>query len=49
MADPQALYAYQKALIVPRHLSDKEPISNVADELCIPPSQIHYRVKQVLD
>jgi hypothetical protein len=41
MADPQALYAYEKALIVPRHLSDKESISNVADELCIAPSQIH--------
>jgi hypothetical protein len=49
MADTQALQAYQKALIVPRHLSDREPISNVADELCIPPSRIHYWVKKVLD
>jgi transposase len=39
----------QKALIVRRHLSGTEPISNLADELAIQPSQIHYWVKQVLD
>jgi transposase len=39
----------QKAQIVRRHLSGREPISDIADELGIQPSQIHYWVKQVLD
>lgn len=39
----------QKAQIVRRHLSGKEPISNLADEFGLQPSQIHYWVKQVLD
>ena len=41
--------ADQKAQIVRRHLSGKEPVSNLADEFGIQPSQIHYWVKQVLD
>ena len=39
----------QKAQIVRRHLSGKEPVSNLADELGVQPSQIHAWVKQVLD
>ena len=39
----------QKAAIVRRHLTGKEPVSNLADELGIQPSQIHAWVKQVLD
>lgn len=39
----------QKAQIVRRHLSGKEPISNLADEFGLQPSQIHNWVKQVLD
>jgi transposase len=39
----------QKAQIVRRHLSGREPVSNLADEFGIQPSQIHYWVKQVLD
>ena len=41
--------ADQKALIVRRHLSGKEPVSNLADEFGIQPSQIYNWVKQVLD
>ncbi len=41
--------ADQKAQIVRRHLSGKEPISNLADEFGLQPSQIHNWVKQVLD
>jgi transposase-like protein len=39
----------QKAQIVRRHLSGKEPISNLADEFGLQPSQIHTWVKLVLD
>jgi transposase len=39
----------QKAQIVRRHLSGREPVSNLADEFGIQPSQIHFWVKQVLD
>ena len=39
----------QKAQVVRRHLSDKVPVSNLADELNIQPSLIHLWVKQVLD
>jgi len=39
----------QKAQIVRRHLSGKEPVSRLADELDVQPSQIHLWVKQVLD
>ena len=39
----------QKADIVRRHVSGKEPISNLADEFGLQPSQIHNWVKQVLD
>jgi transposase len=39
----------QKAEIVRRHLSGKEPVSKLADELDVQPSQIHLWVKQVLD
>ena len=41
--------ADQKAEIVRRHLSGKEPVSNLADEFGIQPSQIYNWVKQVLD
>src|SRR5260370_7756092 len=41
--------ADQKAQIVRRHLSGKEPISNLADEFGLQPSQIHNWVKLVLD
>ena len=39
----------QKAQIVRRHLSGREPVSNLADEFGVQPSQIHTWVKQVLD
>ena len=38
----------QKAEIVRRHLSGKEPVSKLADELDVQPSQIHTWVNQVL-
>ncbi|MFQ5927951.1 MAG: transposase [Terriglobia bacterium] len=39
----------QKATIVRRHLAGKEPVSNLADEFGVQPSQIHLWVKQLLD
>ena len=39
----------QKAEIVRRHLAGKEPVSNLADEFHVQPTQIHSWVKQVLD
>ncbi len=41
--------AEQKAEVVRRHVSGKEAISDLADELGVQPSQIHTWVKQVLD
>ena len=41
--------AEQKADTVRRHLADKVPISDLADQLGVQPSQIHLWVKQVLD
>jgi transposase-like protein len=41
--------ASQKAAVVRRHLSGKEAVSDLADELKVQPSQIHLWVKQVLD
>jgi len=41
--------AEQKAAVVRRHLSGKEAISDLADELGVQPSQIHQWIKQVLD
>jgi transposase-like protein len=41
--------APQKAEIVRRHLAGKEPVSNLADEFQLQPTQIHAWVKQVLD
>lgn len=40
--------AEQKAQIVRRHLAGKEPISALADELAVQPSQIHLWVNQLL-
>lgn len=40
--------AEQKAQIVRRHLAGKEPVSNLADEFGLQPSQIHTWVNQVL-
>jgi transposase-like protein len=39
----------QKATILRRHLAGKEPVSQLAEELAIQPSQIHLWVKQLLD
>jgi transposase len=39
----------QKAEVVRRHVSGKESVSDLADELGLQPSQIHGWVKQVLD
>jgi transposase len=39
----------QKAAIVRRHLADKVPVSNLADEYRIQPSLIYLWIKQVLD
>ncbi len=41
--------AQQKADIVRRHLSGKEPVSNLAEEFRVQPTQIHTWVKLVLD
>jgi transposase len=41
--------AEQKAQIVRRHLTGKEPVSQLADELQVQPSLIHLWVKQLLD
>ena len=41
--------AAQKAEVVRRHLSGKESVSDLAEELKVQPSQIHLWVKQVLD
>lgn len=41
--------ADQKAEAVRRHVSGKEAVSDLADELGVQPSQIHNWVKQVLD
>jgi transposase-like protein len=38
----------QKAEIVRRHVSGKEPVSKLAEELDVQPSQIHTWVNQVL-
>jgi len=40
--------AEQKAAIVRRHLADKKPVSDLADEYGVQPSQIHTWVAQVL-
>lgn len=37
-----------KATIVGRHLGDKVPVSDLADEYQIQPSQVYQWVKQVL-
>jgi transposase len=39
----------QKADIVRRHLAGTEPVSNLADEFGVQPTQIHAWVKLVLD
>jgi transposase len=39
----------QKVQIVRRHLTGKEPVSDLASEFQIQPSQIHLWVKLVLD
>ena len=41
--------AEKKAQIVRRHLAGKVPVSDLADEFGVQPSQIHAWVKQVLD
>lgn len=40
--------AEQKAQIVRRHLSDKEPVSKLAEEFGLQPSLIHTWINQVL-
>lgn len=40
--------AEQKAEVVRRHLAGKEPVSKLAEEFGIQPSQIHAWVNQVL-
>jgi transposase-like protein len=39
----------QKAEVVRRHLADKVPISNLADEFGLQPSQIHAWVQHALE
>jgi len=41
--------AEQKAAIVRRHLKDKVPISSIAEELSIQPTQIHQWVALALE
>ena len=43
------LSAEQRAQIVRRHVADKVPVSDLADEFGVQPSQIHQWVRQVLD
>lgn len=43
------LTAEQRAQVVRRHVADKVPVSDLADEYGVQPSQIHLWVKQVLD
>jgi transposase-like protein len=40
--------APQKAEIVRRHLAGKEPVSNLADEFHLQPTQIHAWLKKEL-
>jgi len=40
--------AVQKADVVRRHLVGKTPVSDLADELGVQPSQIHLWIRQVL-
>jgi transposase-like protein len=40
--------AEQKSEIVRRHVAGKEPVSKLADELGLQPSQIHAWINQVL-
>ena len=46
---PATQRAVQKAAMVRRHLADKVPVSDLADEYHLPPSLIYLWVKQVLD
>jgi transposase len=39
----------QKADVVRRHLADKVPVSNLADELGVQPTQIHAWVQHALE
>jgi len=41
--------AAQKAEIVRRHVAGKEPVSKLAEEHQLQPSQIHQWIRQVLD
>jgi|SRR6267142_4120243 len=41
--------AEQKADVVRRHVADKVPVSNLADELQVQPTLIHLWVRHVLD
>ena len=41
--------AEQKAEVVRRHVAGKEPVSKLAEELGVQPSQIHLWIKQVLE
>jgi transposase-like protein len=41
--------AAQKAEVVRRHLSGKESVADLADELKVQPTQIYLWIKQVLD
>ncbi len=41
--------AEQKAEVVRRHLADKVPVSNLADEFQVQPTLVHLWVKHVLD
>lgn len=41
--------AERKAEVVRQHVADKVPVSDLADELDVQPTQIHLWVKQVLD
>ena len=43
------LSAEQRAQIVRRYVADKVPVSDLADEFGVQPSQIHQWVRQVLD
>ena len=43
------LSAEPRAQIVRRHVADKVPVSDLADEFGVLPSQIHTWVRQVLD
>ena len=49
MTKRRRFFSEQKAVMVRRHLGGKVPVSDLAHELGLQPSQIHLWMKQVLE